>query len=221
MIDGNLGGNVPNQSAIQEMAIDTGSNDAQLHAGGVRTNYTLREGGNTVRLVPQGGISDISLVDYLRVSYPHYYVAEGDGLRFTANAKQAVTIEGFSQASIRVLDITDANAVQELVGTVQGQGSGYSVSVQVPGSGQRTLLAVANDLAAPAGVAWRQGSSEAPQLVVVVVAVAGLGALALVDGGLAVRLLRSGFHIHETQASAGVAISPIDSFDAIHRKIRC
>jgi hypothetical protein len=36
-----------NPMGIQEMAIDTGSNDAQLHAGGVRTNYTLREGGNT------------------------------------------------------------------------------------------------------------------------------------------------------------------------------
>src|SRR5205085_11198616 len=31
----------------------------------------LREGANTVRLVPSGGASDISLVDYLRVSYQH------------------------------------------------------------------------------------------------------------------------------------------------------
>jgi hypothetical protein len=36
-----------NPMGIQEMTIDTGSNDAELHAGGVRTNYTLREGGNT------------------------------------------------------------------------------------------------------------------------------------------------------------------------------
>jgi Carboxypeptidase regulatory-like domain len=36
-----------NPMGIQEMSIDTGSNDAELHAGGVRTNYTLREGGNT------------------------------------------------------------------------------------------------------------------------------------------------------------------------------
>ena len=35
-----------NPMGIQEMAIDTGSNDATLNAGGVRTNYTLREGGN-------------------------------------------------------------------------------------------------------------------------------------------------------------------------------
>ena len=36
-----------NPMGIQEMTISTGSNDAELHAGGVRTNYTLREGGNT------------------------------------------------------------------------------------------------------------------------------------------------------------------------------
>jgi hypothetical protein len=29
-----------NPMGIQEMTIDTGSNDAELHAGGVRTNYT-------------------------------------------------------------------------------------------------------------------------------------------------------------------------------------
>jgi hypothetical protein len=35
-----------NPMGIQEMTIDTGANNAELHAGGVRTNYTLREGGN-------------------------------------------------------------------------------------------------------------------------------------------------------------------------------
>jgi opacity protein-like surface antigen len=36
-----------NPMGIQEMTIDTGSNNAEMHAGGVRTNYTLREGGNS------------------------------------------------------------------------------------------------------------------------------------------------------------------------------
>jgi hypothetical protein len=35
-----------NPMGLEEMTITTGSNDAELHAGGVRTNYTLREGGN-------------------------------------------------------------------------------------------------------------------------------------------------------------------------------
>jgi opacity protein-like surface antigen len=35
-----------NPMGVQELTIDTGSNSAELHAGGVRSNYTLREGGN-------------------------------------------------------------------------------------------------------------------------------------------------------------------------------
>ncbi len=36
-----------NPMGLQEITIDTGSNNAEMHAGGVRTNYTLREGGNS------------------------------------------------------------------------------------------------------------------------------------------------------------------------------
>ena len=136
------------------------------------TPAQLREGANTVRLTPLGGASDISLVDTLRVSYPHYNTADGDALRFTAAVKQAVTIDGFTKSTVRVLDITDASAVQEVVGAVQAQGGGYGVSLTVPGTGQRTLLALAGDLRAPAGVAlnaassWRQPNNGADLVVV-------------------------------------------------------
>src|SRR5262245_53010014 len=60
-----------NPMGIQEMAIDTGSNDAELHAGGVRTNYTLREGGNTFHGVvfgayAPGKLQGDNLTDSLR-----------------------------------------------------------------------------------------------------------------------------------------------------------
>jgi hypothetical protein len=35
-----------NPMGVQEIQIDTGSNNAELHAGGVRTNFVLKEGGN-------------------------------------------------------------------------------------------------------------------------------------------------------------------------------
>jgi len=35
-----------NPMGVEEITIDTGSNNAEMAAGGVRTNYTLREGGN-------------------------------------------------------------------------------------------------------------------------------------------------------------------------------
>jgi hypothetical protein len=60
-----------NPMGIQEMTIDTGSNDAELHAGGVRTNYTLREGGNTFHGVvfgayAPGKLQGDNLTDSLR-----------------------------------------------------------------------------------------------------------------------------------------------------------
>ncbi|MEN3333049.1 MAG: trimeric autotransporter adhesin [Blastocatellia bacterium] len=132
----------------------------------------LREGANTVRLVPLGGPGDVSLVDALRLSYQHYNTADGESLRLTATGQQALTIDGFSKPTIRVLDITDANAVQELIGVVQQQKSGASVSLQVPGTGQRTLLALASDLASPVSVAasaassWRQPLNGADLVVI-------------------------------------------------------
>jgi len=132
----------------------------------------LHEGANTVRLVPMGGAGDASLVDYLRLSYQHYNTADGETLRLTATGGQAVTLDGFSKPAIRVLDITDANAVQELIGAVQQQKGGSSVSLQVPGTGVRTLLALASDLPSPASVAanltssWRQPLNGADLVVI-------------------------------------------------------
>jgi hypothetical protein len=131
----------------------------------------LREGANTVRLIPLGDVSDISLVDYLRVNYPRYYIAENDELKFTARAKQPVTITGFSKPGVRVLDVTDANAVQEVAGIIEAQGTDYAVSFLVPGAGQRRLIALATDLAAPADVAlsassWRQPTNVADLVII-------------------------------------------------------
>jgi hypothetical protein len=133
----------------------------------------LREGANVVRLVSQGGQSDISLVDYLRLSYWHSYVADNNQLRFTAAGKQAATVDGFSNAAIRVFDVTDTSAVQEVTATVTQTKLGYAASVNAPGTGQRTLLAFTNDLAKRVSSAvlnqpsnWRQ-PAQAGNLVII------------------------------------------------------
>ena len=74
----------------------------------------LREGANQVTLTAQGGESDFSFVDYIRISYWHSFTADDDRLRLTAQGKQKVTIGGFTSNSIKVMDITDPNSVQEL-----------------------------------------------------------------------------------------------------------
>jgi hypothetical protein len=119
----------------------------------------LQEGQNQVRLSSAGGDRDISLVDRLTLTYWHRYTADDDMLRFNAKGKSRLTIDGFSNAQIRVLDITDPNNVQEVKATV-GQKGSYSVSFTVPTKKQRTLLAFTVDrIGRPAEVIAERPSS--------------------------------------------------------------
>lgn len=107
----------------------------------------LREGQNTVTLTPLGSESDVSLVNYIRITYPHTYTADDNSLRFNLSRKQQVTIDGFTSAAIRVLDITDPNEVREVSARVQQQDVGYSVTVSAPKPAVGTLWALADDQA--------------------------------------------------------------------------
>jgi hypothetical protein len=109
----------------------------------------LQQGANQVTLAGSGG-GDVSLVDHLRLTYNHTYMADNDLLKLTAAANQQLTIGGFSANTIRMFDITNPAAVQEVIGQVQQQGASYSVSLLVPGAGPRTLLAVAGGQIGPA-----------------------------------------------------------------------
>jgi hypothetical protein len=100
----------------------------------------LREGENEVELTAVGGEEDISPVDTIRLTYWHTYTADADALRFSALEGQRITIGGFSSTVIRVLAITEADAVREVSGVVTSQDAGYAVTFTVPESGTRTWL---------------------------------------------------------------------------------
>jgi len=120
----------------------------------------LTSGENHVRLVAQGGPSDISLVDYVRLAYWHTFTADDNSLRFTAAGNQEVTIGGFTSGAIRVLDVTDPEAPQELAVKIQAQKTGYSVTAASPGAGDRRLLAKADEQSSkPAKIAANHPSS--------------------------------------------------------------
>jgi len=133
----------------------------------------LREGENVVRLIAQSSKPDVSLIDYTRVTYQRSFTASDNKLRFTATRKQQVTIEGFTSSSIRVFDVTSPDAVQEVVGLVRPQKNGFAVTVAVPGSGARTMLAITNNQSKrPTSVVanqasnWRQPNQAADLLIV-------------------------------------------------------
>jgi uncharacterized repeat protein (TIGR01451 family) len=117
---------------------------------------------NTVTLTAQDGDSDISLVDYITIAYPHSFAADGDRLRLSARAGTPVQIAEFQETSIRVFDITAASQPVELATRVVSGGDGsYAVQVQTPFSpaGRHTLLALgASQVAKPAQLVANQPS---------------------------------------------------------------
>ena len=121
----------------------------------------LREGENSVGLVSQGGERDLSLLDSVRITYRRSLTAEANALRFTARGAQQVTVGGFSNSSIRMMDVTDSDSVREVVSVVKPAGkSGYSITARPPAGESRKLMAFSDSTAAqPASLALNQPSS--------------------------------------------------------------
>jgi uncharacterized repeat protein (TIGR01451 family) len=110
------------------------------------------DGTNTVTLTALNGDNDISVVQSVQLQYLHTYTADSDWLRATAQAGTDVQISGFSNAQIRVFDITDPLDVFELNGKIAQVSGVNEIAVALPQSSvkQRTLIAVALDtLATP------------------------------------------------------------------------
>jgi len=105
----------------------------------------LLEGENLVTLLTQGDPVDISLVDTIRFNYWRTYQVNENSLKFTAQAGRELTLSGFGQPGIRVIDITNPELAVEVRGTVNAEGSGYSFTFKTPGLGGRKLLAFTED----------------------------------------------------------------------------
>jgi uncharacterized repeat protein (TIGR01451 family) len=116
----------------------------------------LQPWSNTVTLTAQNGDYDTSLVDYIRITYPHLYVADSDQLKFTGRAGDELMVSDFTSPPT-VLDITDPNRPLQLTPQVISIGGKYEVAIQVPFTTtnpaapvRHTLLAVADDRIASA-----------------------------------------------------------------------
>jgi len=162
---------------VQLNGVDLGSVAFDGQSSGKATlsvsSSILREGDNVVSLSAQIGEADISLIDSLRITYQHRFVADGDALRFTVNGKQQVTVEGFSSGAVRLFDVSNPDSVQELTSVVKPQKDGYAITATVPGSSPRTLLALTPgrtmqvaEARANQPSSWRQPSNGADLLII-------------------------------------------------------
>ena len=132
---------------------DTGTLSIDLPAG------VLVPWNNTVTLTAQNGDYDINVVDYIRITFPHLYVADSDQLNFTGAPGEQLMVSGFTTAPT-VVDITDPNHPVQLTPQVTPDNGTYDIAVQVPFTSgralrnQHTLLAVANDQISSAAGVW-------------------------------------------------------------------
>ena len=119
----------------------------------------LQDWNNTITLTAQNGDYDTSLVDTIRITYPHRYIADADELKFTGRAGDELKVRGFTSTPT-VLDITDPARPVQLTPQVNSNGGNYVIALQVPftttnasAPTRHTLLAVADDrVASAAGV---------------------------------------------------------------------
>lgn len=104
----------------------------------------VREGENAIGLAAEGADSDLSLVDYLRLTYAHKYAADANLLRLSTPGKGSLLIDGFTTPNVRVVDVTDPEAVFELAPHVESTPAGYAARVVTTAG--RMLLAFTDDL---------------------------------------------------------------------------
>ncbi|MFC2172816.1 C25 family cysteine peptidase, partial [Acidobacteriota bacterium] len=120
----------------------------------------IQEGANQITLQALEGDTDVSLIDVIRLTYRHTYTADSNALRCTASGGSEVTIGGFSNELIRVVDITEPGEVEELPASISYHDSQYTVTVKPQETGDRVLLAFADDqIKAPAAIMANQPTS--------------------------------------------------------------
>jgi len=135
---------------------DTGTAVIQFDA-----STSIANGANDVTLTATAD-TDVSLVDHVSLTYQRTYTADAatDALEFTAAGGTQVTVNGFTNALVRMVDITSASAPVELTVTPAGSGT---FAATVPGAGSHTIYAFGADaIAAPNSITLHKPSSLVP-----------------------------------------------------------
>jgi uncharacterized repeat protein (TIGR01451 family) len=125
-------------------------------------NGVLNNDSNTITLTSQLGANDLSLVDFIDVSFPRTLTADSDHLKFTAGAGQSITVGGFTHPPARLIDITDPTRpalINFQTSVLNGQ---YALSTVVSWSspGKHTFIALADaQIATPVSCVYHRPSN--------------------------------------------------------------
>lgn len=90
----------------------------------------LREGDNVVEIegaLDTGAPFSIFYVDSIDLVYPHLYRASGPTFVFHADGSRRLTVSGFTEPEVTVLDISDPTRPQRVTTSVDKAADGYTV----------------------------------------------------------------------------------------------
>jgi hypothetical protein len=104
----------------------------------------LVEGDNAVKLVPTAAGNDVSLIDYVRLTYAHSFAADNDSIQFSIKSTQSPRIDGFTTPNIRMFDITDTTAVLELKPEVESSSTGFAATIAPVSRGKARRIVAAD-----------------------------------------------------------------------------
>jgi hypothetical protein len=75
------------------------------------------------------GPPDVSLVDYIKLTYPHKFIADANSLKFNLRGSQTLQVDGFTSPSVRLIDYTDPLNVSIRRAAWETSALGYKITV--------------------------------------------------------------------------------------------
>jgi hypothetical protein len=133
----------------------------------------LAAGVNTVAFEARTGVDDMSLVESVQLTYQRKFIAESNQLTLEADPGEELAIAGFSNDAVRVYDISDDVASQELIANVELDGGTWAARFTVPaGSRRKLFVTTADATGTPDGVyanspSTLHGAGQAGEIVMI------------------------------------------------------
>ena len=122
----------------------------------------LQQGNNSITFT-KTSTGEVCLIDYIRLTYPHAFIADSGSLKFPLRGSQTLDVDGFSTPSVRLIDYTDPLNVILAKPESKASSSGYAITVPENAAGskaQRLLYAIPRgQFEQPAALSLNQAST--------------------------------------------------------------
>ena len=89
----------------------------------------IQNGNNSLTFTKTAAGNQVSIVDYIRFTYPHTFKADTNSLKLNLRGTQTVKVDGFSTPSVRLIDYTDPLSIRISKPVSETSALGYAITV--------------------------------------------------------------------------------------------